>query len=594
MSFPYTPPTDNSSYRGQLLQEKFYDQNGTLLKKATHSYAHYGWQIGQGGYKVKAYWYDAPFGTWYEYAYQPNMLPTTAACNWYDLRGNAFDIFKTIDSTYTDEGVHVTETRYDYDNTYNNRMFLKRINTTLASGQTRQTIFRYAFNNVSDFTFGLTGAEQTMKSTLLTKNYLKPLEVVDSLFTSGTDYILGGKKFIFDTFNGGKIHLNRLRTYTTFSDYNDLVFSSYSTKGRLQEQYQEGDAKEVFLWGYNDNYPVATVKGSDYSTVSAYVNSSVLNSPTSSEVLLVELDKIRAGLSSTYAQVSTFTYDRLIGMSTSTDQRGVTTYFSYDGFSRLALIQDHEKRILKRYCYNYQGQAGECSLLGNVQKSGNFTKNDCQTGYQGTTHSYVVPANTYYGATQADADTRAQGAVNANGQAYANEVGTCQLLYYNVQKSGQFTRNNCANGYTGTTLTYYVPAGTHSSTVSQAAADQLAIDDVNNNGQNYANINGACLPDLVELFYVDYGSASSPYFFTLTNLMTSQEFQFQTDPYATPNTPVYVADIPPGPYLVEIYNPYNGGAHYYEACYSNSYSGSITTFLMTGFDQMCSTIIIDY
>jgi len=65
--------------------------------------------------------------------------------------------------------------------------------------------------------------------------------------------------------------------------------------------------------------------------------------------------------------------------------------------------------------------------------------------------------------------------------------------YYNVAKSGSFTRNNCGAGTIGSTVTYTVAANTYSSTVSQAAADNQAIAAVNANGQAFANANGQCL-----------------------------------------------------------------------------------------------------
>jgi hypothetical protein len=76
--------------------------------------------------------------------------------------------------------------------------------------------------------------------------------------------------------------------------------------------------------------------------------------------------------------------------------------------------------------------------------------------------------------------------------------------YYNAAQSQNFTRNNCPSGYTGSTVTYTVPAGTYSSTTSQAAADQLAMNDINANGQNYANTNGTC----TQTIYCSFTSGS--------------------------------------------------------------------------------------
>jgi YD repeat-containing protein len=53
------------------------------------------------------------------------------------------------------------------------------------------------------------------------------------------------------------------------------------------------------------------------------------------------------------AQMTTYTYDPLIGMTSSTDERGITTYYEYDSFGRLEAVKDQERNIIKSYKYNY-------------------------------------------------------------------------------------------------------------------------------------------------------------------------------------------------------------------------------------------------
>lgn len=54
------------------------------------------------------------------------------------------------------------------------------------------------------------------------------------------------------------------------------------------------------------------------------------------------------------AQMSTYTYSPLIGMTTHCDPSGHLTFYTYDGLGRLHLIKDQYGNILKRYDYEYQ------------------------------------------------------------------------------------------------------------------------------------------------------------------------------------------------------------------------------------------------
>ena len=63
------------------------------------------------------------------------------------------------------------------------------------------------------------------------------------------------------------------------------------------------------------------------------------------------------------AQITTFTYEPLVGLSSKTDPNNRTTSFQYDGMNRLFLIRDAEGNILKQYDYKYSQPIAPCSSM---------------------------------------------------------------------------------------------------------------------------------------------------------------------------------------------------------------------------------------
>jgi YD repeat-containing protein len=56
------------------------------------------------------------------------------------------------------------------------------------------------------------------------------------------------------------------------------------------------------------------------------------------------------------AQMTTYTYDPLFGMTSSTDANNITTNYEYDAFGRLKLIKDDKDKVIKQLDYKYVGQ----------------------------------------------------------------------------------------------------------------------------------------------------------------------------------------------------------------------------------------------
>jgi YD repeat-containing protein len=281
--------------------------------------------------------------------------------------------------------------------------------------------------------------------------------------------------------------------------------------------------------------------------------------------------------------MTTYTYDPLIGMTSQCDANNTFTYYEYDSFGRLTRIRDWEKSILQQFDYHYQSQL--ISGFWNVAKSGTFTRNNCAAGYAGTEITYTVPFGTYSSdISQADADQKAQNDVNVNGQSYANANASCTFtgVYYNVAKSGIFSRNNCSAGYAGSPVQYTVAANTYTSTISQADADQKAQNDVNANGQAYANSHGTCTPAIVDVNYQNF--TTQAFTATYTNTSTGVTYNYTLNANKTTNTAL--GQIPFGTYNISI--THSGPAGSYDISVFNNYQYGVNSLSVSGVNFTCN------
>lgn len=140
------------------------------------------------------------------------------------------------------------------------------------------------------------------------------------------------------------------------------------------------------------------------------------------------------------------------------------------------------------------GQAHIYCVYYNKETTREVTKNNCPTGTVGTKLSYTIPAGRY---SSEESQEVIEVLVNSDfihgpGQEYANI--NCGCVYTNTYKYGVFKKNTCPPGAVDSfESSYTVPAGKYFSSVSQKIADDLALDDLNLNGQIYANTNNTCI-----------------------------------------------------------------------------------------------------
>lgn len=140
----------------------------------------------------------------------------------------------------------------------------------------------------------------------------------------------------------------------------DIIFNNYYTNGNIKEISKANGMHIIYIWGYNEQYPIAKIENATFTGLSSGIQTIINTAVAASDndideatenSLRIALNNIRNQFSN--AMVTTFTYNPLIGMSSMTDPKGYTTYYTYDSFNRLQKTKDHSSNILNEYSYNY-------------------------------------------------------------------------------------------------------------------------------------------------------------------------------------------------------------------------------------------------
>jgi YD repeat-containing protein len=401
--FPYSAPDSRDHRRGLLLEETHYKSDlTTILTKNIHTYSFtpIGYVIGfKSGYSVNMdpyfctnTYHDCGITRMYQWVTSEQVKSLSGTTITYDQNG---------------QNPLTVTTNYFYDNP--NNLNPIRIETTDSKGNIIKSISRGPLEKTDiNSSTPLTAIASAAIDTMLARNIISPVlqqmqykaNVVQNL--SLINYKNWSTSVLQPENIQSQIKNNPIETR--------IQFNKYDANGNLQEQQKANDVKECYIWGYGNQYPVARIVGTDYNTAVQYVNLTTLNNPaTTEQQMKTELNNLRTGLAGANALVTTYTYKPLIGVSSETDPNGHTTTYEYDNFNRLSIVRDKDNKIVKKICYNYAGQAENCTsacsdFTPNWQNTS--TPPTCQqgscgnTGYQLQEQRDMNPCSPTYNQTQ--------------------------------------------------------------------------------------------------------------------------------------------------------------------------------------------------
>ncbi|WP_411032371.1 RHS repeat domain-containing protein [Spongiimicrobium sp. 3-5] len=132
-----------------------------------------------------------------------------------------------------------------------------------------------------------------------------------------------------------------------------LVYEDYLMGNPIQMRKEDGTPIS-YIWGYNNTYPIAKIENASYDDIADAlgISTSALKNYDHSNLPAIN------GLRSSHPEfiITTFTFDPLVGMTSTTDPRNYTMTYSYDELNRLKEVKDADGHLVTDYKYHYKGQ----------------------------------------------------------------------------------------------------------------------------------------------------------------------------------------------------------------------------------------------
>ncbi|SFJ00368.1 RHS repeat domain-containing protein [Olleya namhaensis] len=382
--FPYHPPTDNEWLRGKPIRVKTFktnqNSNYVLQSEVYNKYQYGGIEYNSdfeysGNFQINGSqnqgFLFTPSGTehdWNENIVNGYVKNTTLFklplfmnrrlydgsninndSDWgyriYHLTGGVLNLKRKVDKKYYQSGTFEMVTNYGYD--YDKHYQVKDMEVKDSEDNFLKTIYFYPKDR--DDISGLTPDAYNAAYFLSRENRFEILQT--DVYKNSLELL--SKQRVNFTKENNLILVNNIQNSKGDDPLQPrVVYHKYDLLGNPLELSKSDGTHQVYIWGYNGQFPIAKIENTTYSAIEN-LPSFGLDFEITENLSAIQEQELRS-LSNT--MVSTYTYRPLIGVTSVTDPRGNTIYYDYDGFNRLKQVKDKDDNILSKNDYNYANQ----------------------------------------------------------------------------------------------------------------------------------------------------------------------------------------------------------------------------------------------
>jgi YD repeat-containing protein len=365
---PRRPDIDRSFYGGHLINEEYLDNQLNKVFTQTNVYNFDGYFASQSSNNDQGIPYD---GLSAGISIQPKSIVEINGqyvyfYNWtgYYYPTRWVKLMESTSKNYFEGSTEALEqkTIYEYSDNYKHIKPISKT-TTDSRGETLRTTYQYPQDDVS---------EPHALDLIQVNRISTPL-----LVTTSTANSFIKQRTIYEDLGNGIIAPKEMQTQKgTFGVLNGnssleprIIYYDYDSKGNPLEVSKAKGTRIIYIWGYNDIYPIAKVENASYNNLNSAQQSAIdavkLASNTDIDTCMGVSGCTEANLRNALnnlrtvfpeSMVTTYTYDPLFGVTSIANPRGETVYYEYDTFNHLIRIKDTNGNIISENKYNYETQ----------------------------------------------------------------------------------------------------------------------------------------------------------------------------------------------------------------------------------------------